>query len=121
MLIYDNLREFMPFVIILILLKNLPQLLLINSKNPVDVINKAQNCAMINIRPKNNKTISLSHFPKVTFCLPYLGETSTRSFSRIIRNAIVFDNINCYIRTKGCVAMVALIISVKCTAIKERF
>ena len=61
---------------------------LINSGYPIDVINKAQNRAMINIRPNNNKTISPFHFPKVTFYLPYLDEKSVWSFSRIIRNTI---------------------------------
>ena len=51
---------------------------------------------MINIRPKNNKTISpsnSSNSSKVTLCLPYLCEKSIRSFSRIIRNATFSDKI----------------------------
>ena len=59
---------------------------LINSGYPIDVINKVQNRAMINIRPDNNKTISPSNSSKVTLCLLYLGEKSIRSFSQIIRN-----------------------------------
>ena len=69
---------------------------LINSGYPIDVINKAQNRAMINIRPKNNKTISpsnSSNSSKVTLCLLYLGEKSIRSFSRIIRNTTFSDKI----------------------------
>ena len=49
---------------------------LINRGYPIDVIIKAQNRVMINIRPSNNKTISPSHSPKVALCLPYLGEKS---------------------------------------------
>ena len=52
---------------------------LINSGYPIDVINKAQNRAMINIRPNNNKTISPSNSSKVNLCLSYLGEKSIRS------------------------------------------
>ena len=65
---------------------------LINSGYPIDVINKAQNRAMINIRPNNNKTISPSNASKVTLCLPYLGKKSIRSFSRI-RNTTFSDKI----------------------------
>ena len=49
---------------------------LINGGYPIDVINKAQNRAMINIRPNHNKTIAPSNSSKVTLCLPYLGEKS---------------------------------------------
>ena len=48
---------------------------------------------MINIRPNNNKTISPSNSSKVTLCVPYLGEKSIRSFSRIIRNTTFSDKI----------------------------
>ena len=66
---------------------------LINSGYPIDVINKAQNRAMINIRPNNNKTISPTNSSKVPLCLPYLGEKSIRSFSRTIRNTTFSDKI----------------------------
>ena len=57
---------------------------LINSGYPIDVINEAQDRAMINIRPNNDKTISSSVIPqKVTLGLPYLGEKIIRSFSPI--------------------------------------
>ena len=41
----------------------------------IDIIYKAQNRAMINIRPNNNKTISPSNSPRVTLCLPYRNIT----------------------------------------------
>ena len=75
---------------------------LINSRYPIDVINKTQNRVMINIRPNNNKTISPSNSSKVTLCLPYLGEKSIRSFSRIIRNTTFSDEIKPIFYTGQC-------------------
>ena len=56
-------------------------------------IQKLKIVAMINIRPNDNEKISSSHSLKVTLCLPYLGEKSIRSSSRIICNTTFSDKI----------------------------